>query len=202
MYFAEATSLSVLSGDKNSVYINDIYRKKSFRFDFLEYPDAAFGLNLAANKKTVDLDWSSSQSSLIKRYDIQAALRKEGPYKTIAKSTNIKQSLAREIAGEYNWFRIVSVSGHGLSGEPSAAKENTFRRISVLHATGEYAEAIKLADRLLMIAPGNADARDLLGESLYETEDYTRSIAEFKQLEDVEGYRNKSIRFQVQLLFF
>jgi tetratricopeptide (TPR) repeat protein len=201
VYFAEATSLSVLSGSKNSVYINDIDREKNFRFDFLEYPDAAFALNLAANRNSVELNWSSSQSPLIEKYEIQASLNQDGPYTTIAESSEIQQSLSNEVTGEYNWFQIVSVSGHGLQAAPSKPKENTFRRIAVLHAAGEHAEAIKLADRLLLIAPDNADVRDLLGESLFQTQDYTRSIAEFKLLEEVEGYRNKAIRFQVQAFY-
>ena len=201
VYFVKATSLSVLSGTKNSVYINDSKRKKYFRFDMLEYPDAAFGLNVAANKKAIYLEWSSSQSPLIEEYEIQAAVDKDGPYEAVSASSELKQTLAVESAGKYSWFRVVSVSGHGLRAVPSAPKENHFQGISERYQADDFAGAVKLAERLLKIAPDNSDARDLLGMSLYQQGDYTRAISEFRLLADTESYRNKAIRYQVQAYF-
>ena len=200
-YFEEATSISVVSGSKNSVFINDSDLQKNFRFDILEYPDAAFGLNIAANKEAINLQWSSSQSPLIAEYEIQAAVTREGPFEAVSASSELKQTLSVDAAGKYAWFRVVSVSGHGLRAAPSAAKENHFQRINTLFQAGELEETVKLADRLLKIAPDNADTRDILGMSLYRLKDYTRAIAEFKQLEDVERYRIKAIRYQVQAYF-
>lgn len=201
VYFDNASSISVRSGSKNSVYINDSKRQKNFRFDLLEYPDAAFGLNIAANRKAIDLAWSSSQSPLIEKYEIEAASAKQGPWETISSTTALRQTLSLEKAGEYTWFRIVSVSGHGLAAAASAPKPNHFRTITALYEQGEFGDAVKLADRLLKIAPGNADARDLLGMSLYQLKDYTRAISEFRILADDETYRNKAIRYQVQAYF-
>ena len=197
-YFDEASSLSVLSGAKNSVFVNDSDLQKHFRFDLLEYPDPAFGLAIAANKRAINLMWSSSQSPLIDKYEIEASQSKEGPYQVISASREPKQTLSVDAASKYPWFRVVSVSGHGLRAAASAPKENHFQRISALYQSGEYAGAVKLADRLIKIAPDNADARDLLAMSLFHTQDYTRAIAEFKQLAEVEAYRNKAIRYQVQ----
>ena len=200
-YFEEASSLSVSSGAKNSVFVNDSDLQKHFRFDLLEYPDAAFGLAIAANKQTIGLMWSSSQSPLIDKYEIEAARSKEGPYQVISSSRELTQTLSVESAGDYAWFRVVSVSGHGLRAAASAPKENHFQRISTMYQAGEYAEAVKLADRLIKIAPDNADARDLLAMSLFHTQDYTRAITEFKQLAEVEAYHGKAIRYQVQSYF-
>ena len=199
--FKEASSLSVLSGAKNSVYVNDKDLQKNFRFDFLEYPDPAFGLRIAANKETIELTWSSSQSPLIEKYEIEAASNKDGPYESVTSSGELKQALPVSSAGKYVWFRVVSVSGHGLRAAPSAPKENHFQRISTLYEAGEYAESVKLAERLVKIAPDNADARDLLAMGLFRFRDYTRAIGEFKQLAEVEAYRNKAIRYQVQSYF-
>jgi len=201
VYFKEATSLSVASGAKNSVYVNDPELQTNFRFDLLEYPDAAFGLNIAADNTLINLEWSSSKSPLIARYEIQGAVDKNGPFENISTSYDLKQTLWASSAGKYNWFRVVSVSAHELSAAPSAAKENSFQRIASLYRAGEFNEVVKLADRLLIIAPGNADARDLLGMSLYQIKDYTRAITEFKQLEAAESYRDKAIRYQVLALF-
>ena len=198
VYFEEATSLSVLSGAKNSVYVNDSDQRKHFRFDLLEYPDAAFGLAIAANKEAINLMWTSSQSPLIEKYEIEAATSKDGPYKVISASGELNQTLSVDAAGKYAWFRVVSVSGHGLRAAASTPKENHFQRISTMYDAGEYAEAVKLADRLVKIAPDNADARDLLAMSLFHTQDYTRAITEFKHLSEVKNYRNKAIRYQVQ----
>ena len=198
VYFDEATSLSVLSASKNSVYINDSGQKKSFRFDLLEYPDAAFGLNIAANRKTIELTWSSSQSPLIEKYEVEAAVGKNGPYETVSASAELGQTLSVESAGKYTWFRVLSVSGHGLRSAPSTPRENHFQSIDRFYKAGEFDEAVKLAVRLLKIAPENADARDLLGMSLYQLGDYTRAISEFKILADVEVYHNKAVRYQVQ----
>ncbi len=201
VYFEEATSLSVLSSSSNSVYVNDADRKKTFRFDLLEYPDAAFGLNIAANHKSIDLTWSSSNSPLIEEYEIQAAYAQIGPYKPISSSRELSQTLAVESAGKYTWFRIVSVSGHGLQAVPSAARENHFQNLRAMYQIEKYDEAVKLADRLLKIAPDNADARNLLAMSLFHQQDYTRAISEFRQLADVKSYRIKAIQYQVQAYY-
>ncbi|MCP4469566.1 MAG: tetratricopeptide repeat protein, partial [Gammaproteobacteria bacterium] len=205
VYFEEATSLSVLSGARNSVYVNDADLKKIFRLDLLEYPDAAFALNIAANRKAIDLAWSSSRSPLIAKYEIQAAKTQDGPWDTISTSSELRQTLSLESAGKYTgkytWFRIVSVSGHGLKAAPSAPRENHFQTITDLYFADKYDEAVKLADRLLKIAPDNADARDLLGMSLFQLGDYTRAIAEFRKLAEIKAYRIKAIRYQVDAYF-
>ena len=200
-YFEEATSLYVLSGSSNSVYVNDADRKKTFRFDLLEYPDAAFGLNIAANYKSIDLTWSSSKSPLIEEYEIQAASAQIGPYKPISSSRELRQTLSVESASTYTWFRIVSVSGHGLQAVPSAPRENHFQNLRAMYQIEKYDEAVKLADRLLKIAPDNADARDLLAMSLFHLQDYTRAISEFRQLADIKSYRIKAIQYQVQAYY-
>ncbi|MFT5218198.1 MAG: tetratricopeptide (TPR) repeat protein [Gammaproteobacteria bacterium] len=200
VYFEEANSISILSGSKNSLYVNDPDQQKTFRFDFLEYPDAAFALKIAANRKSVDLQWSSSKSPLIERYEIQAATEQGGPFKTISTGKGLEKSLPVDSAGKYNWFQIVSVSGHGLRAAPSVARENHFQRILVLYKQQEYSAAIELADRLIKIAPDNVDMREILAMSLYLSEDYTRAIAEFKKLESVPGYVDKAILFQVKSL--
>ncbi len=200
-YFDEATSLSVMSGARNSVYVNDIGLKKIFRFDLLEYPDAAFGLNIAANRESVNLVWSSSQSPLIAKYEIQAASDRDGPFETISTSSELRHSLPVESAGKYTWFRVLSVSGHDLRSAPSTPKENHFQSLVALYQTGEFARAIKLADRLIKIAPDNTDARDLLGMSLYQQKDYTRAISEFRILAETEFYHNKAIRYQVKAYY-
>jgi tetratricopeptide (TPR) repeat protein/DNA-binding beta-propeller fold protein YncE len=201
VYFEEATSLSVLSGSSNSVYVNDVDRKKMFRFDLLEYPDAAFGLNIAANYKSIDLTWSSSKSPLIEEYEIQAANAQIGPYKPISSSRELSQTLSAESAGAYTWFRIVAVSGHGLQAVPSAPRENHFQNLRAMYQIEKYDEAVKLADRLLKIAPDNADALDLLAMSLFHQQDYTRAISEFRQLADIKSYRIKAIQYQVKAYY-
>jgi len=201
VYFEEPTSISVASHTKNKVYVNDSALQKNFRFDFLEYPNAAFGLRVSGNTETIDLRWSSSKSPLIASYEIQAAIDKEGPFEKIATSYQLNQSLWVSTASKYNWFRVVSVSAHGLSAAPSAPKQNYFERINSLYEAGELTEVVKLADQLLKIAPDNTATRDILGTSLYQLKDYTRAITEFKQLESIEPYHNKAIRYQVLALY-
>ncbi len=201
VYFDKATSLSVLSSAKNSVYVYDSGQQKSFRFDLLEFPDAAFGLKIAADQEAVNLAWSSSKSPLIEKYEIQAAKHENGPYETISTSFELDLTLSVEATGGFTWFRVVSVSGHGFRADPSAPRENLFQSVNVLFQAGQYGEAARLADRLLKIAPDNADARDLLGMSLYRQKDYTRAISEYRQLAQLERYRNKAMRYQVQAFF-
>ena len=52
-----------MSGSRNSVYINDADQNKTFRFDLLEYPDPAFGLNIAANRESIELSWMDIATS-------------------------------------------------------------------------------------------------------------------------------------------
>ncbi|MDH3535761.1 MAG: tetratricopeptide repeat protein [Gammaproteobacteria bacterium] len=197
-YFDEATSISVSSGTRNAIYINDSERQKHFRFDLLEFPDAAFGLNVTANRNMLNLVWSSSKSPLIEKYEIEAAYAKEGPYQLVTTSSGLGQTMSVEEAGKYTWFRIVTVSAHGLRGTPSIPKQNHFQTIAGLYAEDEFTETVRLADMLLKIEPDNADARDLLAMSLYRLEDYPRAINEFRQLATVKSYHDKAIRYQVR----
>ena len=199
-YFEEATSISVSSGAFNSLVVNDSARGKQFRFRLMEYPDSAFGLNIAADRKAIELGWSSSKSPLIAGYDIEAAKQQGGPFRTIASSSATRLTLSLEKAGEYDWFRVVSVSALDLRAPPSAAKQNQFRTIDSLYREGDYSQAAKLAEKLLRIAPYNADARDLLAMSLFHLKEYTRAIGEFEQLARVESYRDKAIRYQIRSL--
>jgi len=200
-YFDEVGSMSVVSGDTNSVFIYDRDLKKNFRFDLFEYPDAAFGLQIAGSNSHVNLEWSSSRSQLIAEYEIQASMRENSGFKKISSSKQPTQRIPALKAGKFTWFRVISVSAHGLQAKPSAARENHFQKILALYEAGEYAEAAKIADRLLKIAPHNADARDLLAMSLYQMQDYTRSISVFKQLENDRVYRNKAFKYQVQAYY-
>jgi tetratricopeptide (TPR) repeat protein/DNA-binding beta-propeller fold protein YncE len=196
-YFDEVGSMSVASGNTNSVFIYDEDLKKNFRFDILEYPDAAFGLQIAASKSHVNLQWSSSRSPLITEYEIQAATSENGSFKKISSSRDLNQAISVQKAGKYTWFRVISMSGYGLRARPSAAKENHFQKMLALYEAGQYADAVNIADKLLKIAPDNSDAKDMLAMSLYQMKDYTRSISVFKQLEEDQEYRNKAFKYQV-----
>jgi tetratricopeptide (TPR) repeat protein len=199
-FFEEATSISVSSGASNSLVVNDSARRKQFRFRLLEYPDSAFGLNVAADRKEIELSWSSSQSPLIARYDIEAARDQDGPFRTIATSSDTSLTLDLKQAGDYDWFRIVSVSALDLRATPSAARKNQFRTIDALYNRGDYTQAAKLAEKLLRIAPFNGDVRDLLAMSLFNLKEYTRAVDEFERLAKVESYRDKAVRYQIRSL--
>ncbi|MFT5657272.1 MAG: tetratricopeptide (TPR) repeat protein/DNA-binding beta-propeller fold protein YncE [Gammaproteobacteria bacterium] len=200
-HFEEISSMSVASSDTNSIHLNDIERNKLFRYDLLEYPDAAFGLKIAANKKEVNFEWSSSRSPLIKEYEIQAASDPDGPYKKINSTDQLTGKIPVSQAGQSDWFRVVSVSGYGLRANPSAPKENQFQQIATLHKAKKYADVIKPANKLLKTAPDNADAMDILASSLFHLKDYASAIGVYKQLEAFAPYKNEAIKYQVQAYF-
>jgi tetratricopeptide (TPR) repeat protein/sugar lactone lactonase YvrE len=200
-YFDEVGSMSVASGSTNSVFIFDRGMKRNYRFDLHEYPDAAFGLQIAANRSQVNLQWSSSRSPLITEYEIQASTQQDSDFRKISSSTGLSQSISAQMAGKYRWFRIISMSGHGLRAEPSAARENFFQKALTLYEAAQYGEAANLADKVLKTAPDNSDAKDILAMSLFKMKDYTGSISIFKLLESDSEYRNKAFKYQVQAYF-
>jgi tetratricopeptide (TPR) repeat protein len=167
----------------------------------LETPDAAFALRVSGNEETIDLRWSSSKSPLIAKYEIQGAVTRDGPFEKIATSYGLKQKLWVSTAGKYAWFRVVSVSAYGLYATPSVSRQNYFPKITSLYQAGEFNDVVKLADQLLRVAPDNTATRDILGMSLYQLGDYTRALAEFRQLQAIEFYRNKAIRYRVLSLY-
>ncbi|UCH40749.1 MAG: tetratricopeptide repeat protein, partial [Gammaproteobacteria bacterium] len=199
-YFEEASSISVSSGSDNRIYVNDSERQKHFRFDLLEHPDSAFDLNISANRDAIKLLWSSTKSPLIEKYEIQAAYAKDGPYQAVSSSSDLGQTLSLETAGQFTWFRVVSISAHGLRATPSAPKQNRYKTLTSFYQEGNFDGAVKLADKMLKIAPGNADVRDLLAMSLFKLGNYTRAIDEFRQLAEVDSYRDEAIRYQVRSL--
>jgi len=200
-YFDEVASMSVSSSSTNSVYIFDRGLKKNFRFDLHEYPDAAFGLQIAANRSQVNFQWSSSRSPLITEYEIQASTQQDSGFMRISSSTGLSQAIPAQRLGSYRWFRVISMSGHGLRAEPSVARENLFRKILIQYEAGQYEEAASLAEKLLKTAPDNSDAKDILAMSLFKMKDYTGSISIFKLLESDSEYRNKAFKYQVQAYF-
>ena len=201
MFFEEIGSMSVASTATNRIHINDSDLKRHYQFDLLEYPDAAFALKIGANRSQIKLEWSSSRSPLIVGYDIQVAKNENGPFKTLKTTSDLQETISVDEVGDNLWFQVVSVSGYGLRAAPSAARENQFQKMSRLFDAGDFEQVAKLAGKLLKIAPDNADARDLLGMSLYNLKDYTRSISVFKELESNDAYRNKAIKYQVQAYY-
>ncbi len=201
LHFEEVSSMSVASTATNSIHINDSDLKRHYRFDLLEYPDAAFGLKIAANRSKVNLEWSSSRSPLITGYEIQASSSEKGPYKVLKTVTGLSETMPVKAVGNNLWFRIISMSGHGLPAAPSAARENQFQKMSKLFKAGEYQNVVGLSEKLLIISPDNADARELLATSLFNLKEYGRAISVFKELESNEAYRNKAIKYQVQAYF-
>ncbi len=199
--FAEASSLSVYSASINRIYVNDRERGTGHRFELREYPDPAFGLNIAANRQKIGLSWSSSKSPLIDHYQVEAARERDGDYVRVAQTALPGLTLTNDDWRDYSWFRVISVSAHGLRAPASAPKQNLFKVIAASFERGAYRDAVRLADRLLRFDPDNADARELLAISLYRLEDYTRAITEFKRLESVATYHDQALRYQVQAYY-
>lgn len=200
-YFNQVSSMSVASNKTNSIYLYDVEQNQYSRYDWHEFPDAAFGLKIAANNKQVNFEWSSSRSPLIAEYEIQGASNQNGPYKKLASTNQLSSKRTIAQTDSYEWFRVVSISGFGLRSNPSAPKVNQFQQIKSLYQSRQYEAAVKLSHKLLKIAPGNADAMDILASSLYNQKDYAGAISVFKQLESDESYKNKAIKFQVQAYF-
>lgn len=200
-YFNQVSSMSVVSSKTNRIYLNDVDRNQVSRYEFHEFPDAAFGLKIAANSKQVNFEWSSSRSPLISKYEIQGASNQQGPYKILNSTIQLSSKMTVSKTEPYEWFRVVSISGFGLRANPSAPKVNQFQQIKSLHQSRQYEDAVKLSHKLLKIAPGNADAMDILASSLYNLKDYAGAIGVYKQLALVESYKNKAIKYQVQAYF-
>ena len=201
VHFETAGALSVSSTDKNSIYVHDTEAGQLFRFDFLEYPDAAFGLQVAGDKSNVELKWSSSKSPLIARYDIQAASSKTAPFETIAQATSLQKILTNSQARNLPWFRVVSVSGFGLEAEPSKPQRNQFYTIDQLYRAERYEDVITLSSRQLKISPDNSDILHLKAEAELASGQQQAAIASFGKLALVPRYKNLAIRKQVQAYY-
>lgn len=201
LFFSKASSLSVSSSDKNTVFINDTELAKLFRFDYHEIPDPAFGLRVLGNKKQVVLKWDSTQSPLIAYYDIQAAENPNGPYKSIAKTKSRQQVLSTEETGKRSWFRINSVSGLELAAKPSLARQNLFDQLDRLFKAQQYSEVIKLASQLLKINPDNADVLHNLAQSHLLSGQQLSAIPIFRRLEQYPEYKKLAIQQQVRAYY-
>ncbi len=201
VYFDEVSSLSIASTDKTSVFINDVELKKIFKFDYLEYPDAAFGLKVTANKKQVRLKWQSSKNPVISSYQVQAATAEHGPFKTITETSELKISLTAEQTQGMSWFRIVSVSGSELLAKPSGARLNKFYKLLRLYDAGHYAEVINLADRLLKNNSDTADILQLKAGSQLKSGLLMAAIKSYQQLENKSHYKKMALSQQVEAYY-
>ena len=186
---------------KSRVLINDSELKKYFKFDYLEYPDAAYGLRIAANRKQVVLDWDSSKSPLIATYEIQASALENGPFQKLATTRELNHTFDVNQTRNMAWFRIVSISGYQLPAKPSAARENQFYRLHLLFRAKRYAEVIDLADRLLNMDEENADVLELKAESQIAQAQWLAAISSYRQLEKYPEYKKTAIYQQVKAYY-
>ena len=201
LYFETVGSISVSSTDKLSLLVNDSELKKLFRFDYLEYPDAAYGLRIEADKSRIQLQWSSSHSPMIAGYDIQASASVDGPFETLLRSRELNHSLTQDEALGLSWFRVVSVSGFGLVAKPSTPKENLFYRLQQLHKAARFSEVIALSERLLANSPDAADVLELKADSQLQSGQLAAALNSYRQLERFPQYQNLAISQQIQVFF-
>ncbi|MCP3933422.1 MAG: tetratricopeptide repeat protein [Bacteroidetes bacterium] len=201
VFFNKVSSMTVASSDKNSVFINDIKLKQQFRFDYHEIPEPAFALKVHANKKQVLLKWDSSKSPLIARYEVQGAVKEQGPYKQLASTTELTKNFSESEVKDFPWFRVIAVSGLNAFAKPSKAKHNQFHTLHILYKDKQFSEVISLANRLLKISPKNADALELKASSQLLTGQYHEAILSYKKLEVYPQYKNLSISQQVKAFF-
>jgi len=201
VYFDKIGSLSVASTDKVRILVNDTGLKEQFRFDYLEYPDAAFGLQVVGNKMNTKLNWSSSLSPVIAGYEIQAAMNESGPFSLLATTKELTKSLSSAETKNKPWFRIVSVSGYQLRAKPSAVRENQFYKLQQLHHDKNYKEAIILADRLLKKLTDKADILELKADSQLLSGQQQEAISTYRQLEQFAHYKKLAISQQVKAYY-
>ena len=201
VFFEEASSLSVASGDKNVIIVNDEEQKKLFRFDFHEIPESAFGLRVTGYKATVKLQWDSTRSPLISHYEIQGAESDQGPFTTLAKTSELNKTFNTDEVQGQSWFRIVAVSGFGLNSKSSVAQQNNFYRLQLLHQAKQYADVIPLAEKLLKVNADNADILHLKADSEISSGKLHTALNSFRELEKHPAYQSIAIRQQVKAYF-
>lgn len=201
VFFETVGSLSVFSGEKIGVLINDTESKKLFKFDYLEYPDAAYGLRISGNSQEVLLEWESSHSPVIAEYEIQAAANELGPFQKLASTQSLNYRFSVEQTRNLPWYRVVSISGHQLAAKPSAARENLFYRLDLLYRAEHYQEVIELAERLLKLDQENADILQLKAHSQLLAGQRLSAINSYRQLEKFPQYKKSAIYQQVKAYY-
>ena len=198
-YFDTANSMSVASGSKNSVIVNDVEIQQATRFDLLEFPDPAFSLLVQGDKQKTELSWKSSGSPIIDRYQIEVSKQQKGPYQKLQQTKDTRLTLNSHDNGD--WYRVVSISGHGLEAKPSNPRENKFSVLQKLSQQGKDAEVIKLAQNILKKSPENADAIWLKAEAEMNSGLNTAAIKSYQQLQQFESYRSPALKRQVKAYF-
>jgi len=201
LYFSSPATLSVVSDNKNSIFINDNKLNSLFRFDYHEIPDAAFGLRVKANKDRVQLHWHSSKSPLIERYLIQTAANAKGPFQTIAETTELSKTFRYVESLSLPWYRIQAISSLGLAARATLPRQNQYYRLDRLYHSKQYKEVIKLADRILKFDADNADSLHLKAQSQLETGQQQAAIISFRRLEQYPGYKNLAIQQQIRTFY-
>lgn len=198
--FNEASNLSVLSTDKNTLLINDKETKKLHRYQYQEIPKSAFALNVNGNKSSVSFNWQNS-SPLTSKYLLEGSVNEKGPYENITESIENKVNFKTSKVAKYNWFRIVSVSGFGLTAKPSKPKKNEYQEISQLYNNKDFENAALGADKLLKKFPNNNDLKYLKAKSLFSNKNYRDAINAFQALTKVDEYKNVALKTQVEAYF-
>lgn len=201
VYFEKVGSMFVSSTDKNSIFINDYKRKKLFRFDYHEYPGAAFDLRVSANASQVKLEWNSSRSPLITHYEIHAAATEQGPFIKISTTTDLTKTLTVQETQHVNWFHIRAIGGYDLPAQPSMARENQYNKLLQWYKAERFADVVALADRLLRMEQDNADLLQLKADSESRSGRHQAALASYRQLEHYADHKNHAIRQQVRVYF-
>ncbi|MBL7003470.1 MAG: tetratricopeptide repeat protein [Gammaproteobacteria bacterium] len=199
--FHDPSNMSVLSTTKNSILVNDTETKQLQIYDYQEIPLPAFGLKVEGNKNQVKLKWASAASKLKVVYEIEGSDSETGDFTKVATSDTLDKVFDASEVSNFLWFRVISVSGHGLKAQASKPKQNAYQEVAKLYQAKQYDTVIKKATKLLSLFPKNADLIYLRAKSLFITKEYRDSIAAFQPLTAVAKYKHEALKTQVQAYF-
>lgn len=194
--FYGPSDLSVLSNNKNNILVNDRKAKQLQVYNYKEIPQAAFGLKVDGNKNQVSLQWERSPSNLVASYIVEGSQNEKGPYKEIFSSEANQKAI--DASDDNVWFRVISVSGHGLKSMPSKAKQNDYKALQALFEAKEYDSIIEKAPKLLSLYPENADLLNLYANSLFVNKNFRDAISAFQNLAKFSSYKHQALEKQVQ----
>jgi len=199
--FVNATSLSLVPGAQPAIAVFDAGPRQLKSFAWLQVPNRVGGLAVQGGLTELQLRWQKAPGSQVARYRVYGAVAAEGPYLQLKDTAETTLVLARDTVQQAVFYRVSALSGHGVEGNASQAREDMFQSGFVHYEAKRHAEAAQRFAQAWKEDSRHALALEYLGRSLAAQGLHAEAVRHFQELARLEGFAVAGVNLQAETLW-
>ncbi|MEK7759181.1 MAG: tetratricopeptide repeat protein, partial [Pseudomonadota bacterium] len=199
--FVNATSLSLVPGTQPLIAVFDAGSRQLKSFAWLQVPSRVGGLAVRGGLKDLRLRWQKAPGSQVARYRVYGAVTAAGLYLPLKDTADTTLVLAREAVQQALFYRVSALSGHGVEGGASQAREDLFLSGFAHYEAQRYVEAAQRFAQAWKEDSLHAPALEYLGRSLAAQGNHAEAVRHFQELARLEGFGITGVNLQAETLW-